>query len=50
MGQRIKTMAWLHTAVAALLLAAGMPAWAVMHKCTQADGRITYQDKPCDNG
>ena len=50
MGQRIKTMAWVHTAVAALLLAAGTPTWAVMHKCTQADGRITYQDKPCENG
>jgi len=50
MGQRIKTMAWVHTAVAALLLAAGTPTWAVMHKCTQADGRIAYQDKPCENG
>ena len=49
MGQRIKTAAWIRTGMA-VLLAMGTPAWAVMHKCTQADGRITYQDKPCENG
>jgi len=34
----------------ALLLAAASPAWAVLNKCTQPDGHVAYQDKPCESG
>ena len=34
--------------LAAMLIAA-TPAWAI-NKCTQADGRVTYQDAPCLSG
>jgi hypothetical protein len=37
------------SAVAALALCAGA-AQAQMHKCTGADGKITYRDNPCPSG
>lgn len=33
-------------AVCALLLGALAPAWAI-HKCTGADGKVSFQDAPC---
>lgn len=36
-------------AVAALALAASLPAHAV-NKCTGADGRVQYQEQPCEGG
>lgn len=35
-------------AAAAVLLASTVPVWAI-NKCTQKDGRVVYQDAPCQN-
>jgi hypothetical protein len=50
MGQQRTAGAWIKMAALVWLLAAGAPAWATLHKCTQPDGRVAYQDKPCENG
>jgi hypothetical protein len=34
------------TAAAALLLAAA-PAWAQLYKCTSSNGKVAYQEQPC---
>ena len=49
MAQRGRATTWQGVGLMALLLAA-TPAWAMLNKCTQADGRVVYQDRPCDTG
>ena len=37
-----------HIAVAALLLATGLPAAAEIYRCTAPGGGVSYQELPCD--